>query len=113
MEKRDLLESALPVLYLKKLRDLSWNLQVISYNKTILRLKELEPEIVEVIKDQNTLMELKRESKSTGTISKGGRRDRLSIKASANDGDTNYRNCTICNKCHSGVCRLAGKIGHR
>ena len=58
-------------------------------------------------------MELKRESKSTGTVSKGGRRDRSPAKTGANDGDTSYRNCIICNKRHSGVCLLAGKSGHR
>ena len=82
------------------------------YNKTISRLKELEPEIVETIKDKKTLMELKRESKSTSTVSKGGRRNRSSAKVGANDGDTSYRNCSICNKRHYSVCCLAGKNGH-
>ena len=108
MEKHKLLELALSVSYLKKLRDLSWNLQEMPYN-FFLRLKELEPEIVEAIRDKKTLMELKRESKSTSAVSKGGRCDRFLTKTGANNGVTSYRNCTIYNKRHSGVCHLAGK----
>ena len=78
------------------------------YNKTIWRLKELEPEIVEADKDKKTLMELKRESKSTTII------------LSAKEDDVNT--CLLkpmlmmviqaTDIVLSVVCRLAGKNRH-
>lgn len=113
MHKQEMVASALPLLYLKKLHTLFHRVfKRYPTNETIVQLKELEPEIVAVVEDNKILNDLKRKSNLASTVSNKGGRRMTSITNDDKDGDTGYKTCIICKKCHSRECCLASKNKH-
>ena len=120
--KREILEFALSKEYQSKLNLEGWCLSENTYDKSIGKIKEVEPEILRALKEREeksnnskTILELqqnagnrtKSSSMKSGRTGKYGTRDKnkFTPKANGPKDDNGYYCCGNCGKTHKGVCR--------
>ena len=126
--KKQLLEFALPKEYEAKLISESWCLTTNSFDKSIAKIKEIEPEILRVVKERadklanaKAIEELQVKAgiktnltKSFGMpgkpkIKKNGKPYQTGRKPDGPKDDNGYYACGNCGKTHKGVCRKPEK----
>ena len=118
--KREILEFALLIEYQSKLNSEGWCLSENSYDQSIRKIKEVEPEILLKLKEREekrdsakAILELQQKAglrSKSGSITDKGDKDKYRDKnRSTSNGngpkDANgYYLCGNCNKTHKGVC---------
>ena len=99
-DKRELIESALPPIYLTKLTEIGWDLQEKPYDESISKIESLESTIKKEIENQKKIDAI---TKSNTTTNGGGNNNGNNGNKKKNN-KTPYPVCPTCGKMHKGKC---------
>ena len=115
MRRREILEFALQTAYQKRLNADGWSLSKETYDKSIGKITEVEPEIIAKMKDAEKSREntkaIKELQATVGVCSKNGDgkgkqqdKDKRGKKGDGPKDENGYYLCGNCGKTHKGVC---------